>query len=92
MSKAVRPAGCNQSSRKQCAAEYRNFTVAEALEQHSVEQAQCHPEGRVQIQDKRRVERTHIQRPKLVFEDETERSQHRDDKHLAGTSDSEFAF
>lgn len=92
MSEAVRPAGCNESPREQRAAEYRDFTVAEALEQHAVEEPQRHPEGRVQIQDKRRVKSTHVQRPKLVFEDETERSQHRDDKHLAGTTNSEFAF
>lgn len=92
MSEAVRPAGRNQSPREQRASEYRNFTVAEALEQHAVEQPQRHTEGRVQIQDKRRVKRTHVKRPKFVFEDETERSQHRDDKHLAGMSNSEFAF
>lgn len=92
MSEAVRPAGRDKSRRKQRTSEHRDFAVAEAVEQHAVEQPHRHPESRVQIQDKRRVERTHVQRPKLVFEDETERSHHRDDKHLAGKSNSEFAF
>lgn len=92
MSEAVGPAGRDKSAREERASEYRDFSVAEAFQQHSVEQPQRHPERRVQIQDKRRIKCTHIQRPKFVFEDETERSQHRDDKHLAGTSNSEFAF